>query len=147
MSAATGGMRTAFRAGPIAETTVTSVPTASPTIAVRGSNVSGPVGRVVPNPLSSASSPMAASHAEADADGGRDEPDDRRLGQHGAQHLSPARADDPQQGEFPRPLADDDRERVVDGERADEQRDQREDQQRRVEERQRLAHRVLRPRR
>ena len=61
VSAATGGIRTAFLAGPIAETTVTSVPTRSPTIAVRGSNVSGPVGRVALNPLSSASSPIAAT--------------------------------------------------------------------------------------
>ena len=37
------------------------MPTTSPTIAVRGSNVSGPVGSEAPNPLSSASSPMAAS--------------------------------------------------------------------------------------
>ena len=45
----------------MAETTVTSVPTASPTIAVRGSNVSGPAGRLVPKPLMSALSPMAAT--------------------------------------------------------------------------------------
>jgi len=49
-SAATGGMRTAFLAGPTAAATVTRVPTASPTSAVRGSNVSGPVGSVMPNP-------------------------------------------------------------------------------------------------
>ncbi len=61
VSAATGGIRTAFLAGPIAETSVTSVPTASPTIAVRGSNVSGPVGSEVPNPFSRASSPIAAA--------------------------------------------------------------------------------------
>jgi hypothetical protein len=54
VSAATGGIRTAFRAGPIAETTVTSVPTASPTIAVRGSNVSDPDGSEPPKPPSSA---------------------------------------------------------------------------------------------
>jgi hypothetical protein len=41
-SAATGGMRTAPRAGPIAVTTVTPTPTASPTAAVRGSNTSDP---------------------------------------------------------------------------------------------------------
>ena len=37
------------------------MPTTSPTIAVRGSNVSGPVGSVLPKPLSSASSPTAAA--------------------------------------------------------------------------------------
>jgi hypothetical protein len=60
-SAATGGIRTALRAGPIAATTVTPTPTASPTRAVRGSNTSGPAGSVIPNPRSSASSPSAAS--------------------------------------------------------------------------------------
>ena len=60
-SAATGGMRTAPRAGPIADTTVTPTPTASPTSTVRGSNTSDPEGSVTPNPLSSAWSPSAAS--------------------------------------------------------------------------------------
>ena len=60
-SAATGGMRTAPRAGPIADTTVTPTPTASPTRTVRGSNTSDPGGSVTPNPPSSACSPSAAS--------------------------------------------------------------------------------------
>ena len=60
-SAATGGMRTALRAGPTAATTVTPTPTASPTKTVRGSNTSDPVGSVIPNPRRSASSPSAAS--------------------------------------------------------------------------------------
>ena len=60
-SATTGGMRTAPRAGPIADTTVTPTPTASPTSTVRSSNTSGPEGSVTPNPLSSASSPSPAS--------------------------------------------------------------------------------------
>src|ERR1700750_710264 len=54
-------MRTAFRAGPPADTTVTPTPTASPTSTVRGSNTSDPEGSVTPNPRSSASSPSAAS--------------------------------------------------------------------------------------
>ena len=60
-SAATGGMRTAPRAGPSAATTVTPTPTSSPTIAVRGSKTSDPGGSVIPNPRSSASRPSAAS--------------------------------------------------------------------------------------
>ena len=54
-------MRTAFRAGPIAATTVTPIPTANPTSTVRGSNTSDPGGSVIPNPRSSAWSPSAAS--------------------------------------------------------------------------------------
>ena len=60
-SAATGGMRTAPRAGPNAATTVTPTPTSSPTTAVRGSKTSDPGGSVIPNPRSSAWSPSAAS--------------------------------------------------------------------------------------
>ncbi len=54
-------MRTALRAGRIAAITVTPTPTARPTSTVRGANTSAPVGSVVPNPRSSASSPSAAS--------------------------------------------------------------------------------------
>ena len=60
-SAATGGMRTAPRAGPKAATTVTPTPTSSPTSTVRGSKTRGPGGSVIPNPRSSACSPSAAS--------------------------------------------------------------------------------------
>ena len=60
-SATTGGMRTAPRAGPIADTTVTPIPTTRPTSTVRGSNTSDPGGSVTPNPPSSACSPSAAS--------------------------------------------------------------------------------------
>ncbi len=61
MSAATGGIRTARRAGPIAEMTVTPTPTANATTAVRGSKTSDPGGSVMPKPLIRASSPSAAS--------------------------------------------------------------------------------------
>ena len=60
-SAATGGMRTARRAGPIADTTVTPTPTASPTTTVRASKTSDPTGSATPNARSRASSPTAAS--------------------------------------------------------------------------------------
>ena len=60
-TAATGAIRTARRAGLMAETTVTPTPTTRQTITVRASNTSGPDGSVTPNPLSSASSPSAAS--------------------------------------------------------------------------------------
>ena len=57
--AATGGMRTARRAGLMADTTVTPMPTTRATITVRVSKTRGPVGRVTPKPFSSDSSPTA----------------------------------------------------------------------------------------
>ena len=60
-TAATGAMRTARRAGLMAETSVTPTPTTRQTMTVRASNTSGPDGRVTPNPLRSVSSPRAAS--------------------------------------------------------------------------------------
>ena len=60
-TAATGAIRTARRAGLMAETTVTPTPTTRQTITVRASNTSGPVGSVTPKPLNSFSSPTAAS--------------------------------------------------------------------------------------
>ena len=54
-------MRTARRAGLMADTTVTPTPTTRQTMTVRASKTSGPEGSVTPNPLSSASSPIAAS--------------------------------------------------------------------------------------
>ena len=135
-------MRTAPRAGPIAATTVTPTPTGSPTSTVRGSKTSGPGGSVIPNPRSSASQPERGQHAQAQADHRGNQPGDGRLAEHGAEHLAAARADDPQQGQLPGALPDDDRERVEDGEPADEQRDEREDQQRGGEEGQRLVDRA-----
>ena len=59
-SAATGAIRTARRAGTIAEITVTPTPTAIATATVRASNTSGAEGSSMPNALSSALSPSAA---------------------------------------------------------------------------------------
>jgi hypothetical protein len=55
-----GGTRTARRAGLMAETTVTPIPTTRPTMTVRPSNTRAPDGRVTPNTLRSASRPSAA---------------------------------------------------------------------------------------
>ena len=60
-TAATGAIRTARRAGLMAETIVTPMPTTRHTITVRVWNTRGPDGRVTPNPLSSFSRPTAAS--------------------------------------------------------------------------------------
>src|SRR5579872_6148043 len=59
--AATGGIRTARRAGLMAETRVTPTPTRSATTTVRPSKMSEPDGRLMPKPLNRASSPKAAS--------------------------------------------------------------------------------------
>ncbi len=53
--------------------------------------------------------------------------DGERLADHRREHLPAARADRAEQRHLPQPLRDDDRERVVDDERADDQRDDRED--------------------
>ncbi len=60
-TATTGAIRTARRAGLMAETIVTPTPTTRQTMTVRASNTRGPDGSVTPKPLSSFSSPMAAS--------------------------------------------------------------------------------------
>ena len=70
-----------------------------------------------PEPAQQRLEPERGQHAEAEADHRGDEPDDGRLAEHRAEHLAAARPDDPQQGQLPGPLPDDDRERVEDGER------------------------------
>ena len=65
-----------------------------------------------------------------EADDRGEHADRERLGQHGAEHLAPVGADHPQQPELTRALGDGDRERVEDGERADEDRHAAEHQQR-----------------
>ncbi len=139
VTAAMGGMRTARRAGLTDATIVTPTPTSSATSTVLVSNTSGPVGRSTPNPRSSASRPVRGEHAEPDAEERGDEPDDRRLAEHGQEHLASARTHHPQQRELLGALAHEDRERVHDREPADEQRDEREDEQRGREEGERVV--------
>ena len=80
--------------------------------------------------------PERGDHAEPETDQRRDQPGDGGLAEDRAEHLPAAGADEAQQRELTRALADGDRERVEDREGADEQRDGREDQQRRRDERQ-----------
>ena len=61
LTAATGAMRTARRAGLMADRRVTPTPTTMQTTTVRASNTREPVGNVTPNPASSFSRPIAAS--------------------------------------------------------------------------------------
>ncbi len=60
-TAATGAIRTARRAGLMADTSVTPTPTTRQTMTVRTSKTMGPEGSVTPKPLRSASNPRAAS--------------------------------------------------------------------------------------
>ena len=106
---------------------------------MRASKTREPDGSVTPNPLSSFSSPTAASTPSPRPISDDTSPTIDRLAEHGAEHLAPARPDDAQQRQLPRALAHGDGERVQDGEAAHEQRDEGEDQQRRVEEAQGLA--------
>ena len=132
--AATGGTFEAFRAGKKAETTVMTTPTTIGMMMALGSMVSPVAGMSKPKAESSPRSPMATTDAGHDADHRRDEADDQRLDQHRAEHLATGRADGPQQRHLPAALGDDDRERVVDDEAADEQGDDGEHQQEGVEE-------------
>ena len=88
------------------------------------------VGSEMPNAFSSALQPERDQQAEARPNDGRDDPRDHRLDQHRAADLRPARAERPQQRQLAGSLRDDDRERVEDDERPDEQGDPGEHQQR-----------------
>ena len=105
---------------------------------VRGRISGAFVGSSNPKAESSAWSPMATKHAEREPDHRRQQPDDERLDRDRAGDLLAAGAERPEQRELARALRHDDRERVVDDERADEQRDEREHEQEGVEEAQAL---------
>ena len=132
-------MRTARRAGLMAETSVTPTPTTRATITVRDSKTSEPDGREMPKPLSSASSPRAASTPRPRPIRDATSPTMAASSEHRTEHLAPAGAHDPQQRQLPGPLAHDDREGVEDRERAHEQGDEGEDEQGGREEPQRLV--------
>ncbi len=126
-TAATGAMRTARRAGLMAETIVTPTPTTRQTMTVRASNTSGPEGSVTPKPLKQLLQPDGGQHPQPEADQRRHQPDDQRLAEDGAEHLAAAGADDAQEGQLAGALAHGDGERVQDGEAAHEERDEAED--------------------
>ncbi len=138
-TAATGAMRTARRAGLMAETSVT--PDAHDQADDDGAHLEDEWARRQRDaePAQQLLEPDGRQHAQAEADERRHEPHDHRLAEHGAEHLTSARADDAQQRQLPRALAHRDGEGVQDGEAAHEERDEPEDEQRRVEEAQRLA--------
>ena len=127
--AATGGMRTARRAGLMADTTVTPTPDDQGGDHRPGGEDQRAGGQGDAEPLEQGLEAQGGQHAEAQADQRGHQPEDEGLDQHGAEHLASAGPDDAEQGQLPGPLAHDDGEGVEDGEAADEQRDEGEDQQ------------------
>ena len=142
--AATGGIRAACHAGEIADRTVMTMPDDQTRRRSRcdGTTMLVP-GRSIPIALIAALSPIASSDTGDDPDDRRDEADEHRLPEDLAHHLPAARTDRAQQRHLPRALRDDDRERVVDDERPDDQRDEREHAEEDVDELQLVAQRVL----
>ena len=141
-SAWIGATRAACRAGTTAATTVTTSPTTSATTSVRGLSCSDVDGRSIPAAPSSARSPAGDADPDDHTDHGCEQTDDRGLGDHRHHHLTSRRAERPQQRKLARALRHDDRERVEDDERADEQRDRREHQEHDPEEPEPLLQRL-----
>ena len=98
------------------------------------------VGSSKPNAASRFWSPIATSTPTREPEHRREESDDECLRGHRSRDLFPGRAAAAEQRQLPRALGDDDRERVVDDEGADEQRDEREHQEERVEEAEPILH-------
>ena len=133
-SAASGGTRDARIAGTTVATSVTIMPTANAAITVDGFTVSAPLVMPAPRAWNSARKPAASGDPDDQAEDRRDETDRGGFERDRAEHLGAGRADRAQERRLARALGDDDRERVVDAERRDEQRDEREHQQERLEE-------------
>ena len=136
-SAATGGIRTARRAGTIAETTVTPTPTSDRDDRRAGLEHQRRGRQRDAERLQQRLEAERGEDAEPQTDQRGDQPGQRGLAQHRPEDLAAAGADDAQQRQLSGPLTDGDRERVEDREGADEQRDEGEDQQRRGDERER----------
>ena len=139
--AARRAARSSPPAGPgiAADTVVTTTPTRTATTSVRTATTLPIVGSRKPSPASSDFSASTRRRGRRAPRPPTQHADDRRLQEHRTQHLAPAGADGAEQAQLPRPLGDDDGERVVDDERGDEQRHAGEQQQRRGEELQPLG--------
>ena len=98
--ASTGSTCVARRAGTSPETSVAIMPTARPTMIVRGA-ITVPVdGSSSPNEASSARSPGASRSPPRMPSTEATKPIDERLGDHGLQHLAARRAERAQQREL-----------------------------------------------
>ena len=138
-TAAMGGTRVARIAGNSPASSVMPMPTMSETTIVLVAKTRSALGRSTPSELKSASIPSARRRPRISPTMRREEPDDERLEDHGAEDLTPRRADRPQRRELARPLRDRDRERVEDDERADEEGDRGEREEEVAEDRRELA--------
>ncbi len=101
---------------------------------VRGEKISGCPDRSRPNWANSSRSSIASSTPEPEAEGGAEDAEDERLELHRPRDLALGGAERAQQGELAAALGDQDRERVDDEERPDDQGDAGEDQQERGDE-------------
>ena len=141
--AATGAMVAALRAGKMAATTVMPVPTSRAEITAEGGTLNGVSGPANPMLRSRALRPMASPMPATTPMAEAPRPTTNASSSTERSTWRPAGPDGPQQGELAGALGDDDRERVVDDERAHEQGDQGERQQERVEDGDQLLERVL----
>ncbi len=123
LMAATGGIVDARTAGQIEAPTVTNKPTASAATTVRDWSTRSPSGTSKPIAPTSENRTRANSTPSTSPTSRRDSADDRRLDDHRADDLAPARAHGTEQPELVRALRDEDRERVEDDERGDDQAD------------------------
>ncbi len=127
--AATGGMRVAQIAGRIAESRVAPTPTAKAAMIDVGATTSSVLPPPNPAALRMALSPIDSSETEEEADHRGDEPDDERLAEDRAEHLTGAGTHRPQQRHLADALAHHDEEGVEDQEAGHEERDEGEHQQ------------------
>ena len=128
-TAAIGGTCVARIAGKRPATSVTIVPTSSETTIVRVAKTVSVCGSSRFERLEELVQPDRERETAEQADDRGAQADHERFEDHGAQHLTPRRAERAQGGELPRALRDRDRERVEDHERPDEERDPREREQ------------------
>ena len=141
--AATGGTLAALRAGEMAATRVTPIPSSSERMTVLALRTRLPPGRSSPIADSSALRPAATATPAASPISAAMTPDRRGLDQHRAEDLAPAGTQRPQQAVLPGALGDGDGERVQDDEGADQQGHHGEDEEELAEDRQALLERVL----
>ena len=128
-SAASGATREARTAGARDASSVIRIPTSGAMTSVDIRTVRPPAGSAKPNASNSAFRPWASTKPRPRPDRRGDDADHDRLSGERPEHLATIGPDRPQQRRRPLTLGGDDRERVVDAERRDEQRDAREHEQ------------------
>ena len=141
--AAMGAVRDARSAGGSAAATVTPIPTDRARDQRAGDDHQLGVGHREPESREEPEQELRERDAGPEPHRGRDEADNRSLDDHRADDLAPRRAEGAEQAELARALRHEDRERVEDDERTDEQADPCEAEQRVVQGVQELVDRLL----